>query len=199
MKAFDLIPDLQKTETLFIMESPYLEELATGIPCSGGTGKRMAGTLFNNSEVALGKLLYDKQENALKYGIMNSFPFALGLRERLPRELQVYTQIKNLKWTNRLDFYQQHLNLLETWPELEKHTEFKTRLSQYITQAPNLKNIVFCGYIAQSMYLHAFGQSILPYNRLCPISIESGKTINALFVNHPSEKNAVWDFKKEMI
>lgn len=195
MKAFDLIPDLQKTETLFIMESPYLEELATGIPCSGGTGKRMAGTLFNNSDVALGKLLYDKQENALKYGIMNSFPFALGLRERLPRELQVYTQIKNLKWTNRLDFYQQHLNLLETWPELEKHTEFKTRLSQYINQAPNLKNIVFCGYIAQSMYLHAFGQNILPYNRLCPISIESGKTINALFVNHPSERNAVWDFK----
>lgn len=197
--SFDLIPQLSKLETLFVMESPYLEELASGIPCSGGTGKRMAATLFNDDTVALGKLLKEEHTEALKYGIMNSFPFALGLRDNLPKELQLYTQIKYLKWTNRTDFYGQHLHVLGNWPELEKHTEFKERLTQNIKQAPNLKHIIFCGYIAQSMYLHFFKQPILPYNKLYPIKTESGKDIYALFVNHPSERNAVWDFKKEMI
>lgn len=195
MSNFDLIPNIDTLETLFIMESPYLEEIATGIPCSGGTGRRMAAEIFGNNNDAFGKLLHDKKEEALKYGIINSFPFALGLREQLPKDLQIYTQIKNLKWNNRQDFYNQHLNLLSTLPDLEKHTEFKSRLTNYISQAPNIKHLVFCGYIAQSMYLHSFKQGILPYNKLTPLNTKSGKTIHALFVNHPSEKNAVWDFK----
>lgn len=197
--SFDLTRNLPEIKTLFVMESPYLEELASGIPCSGGTGKRMAATLFNNDSTALGKLIHEENADALQYGIMNSFPFALGLRKSLPKELQLYTHIKTLKWTNRTDFYQQHLSALDNWPELEKHTEFKKRLNQYINQAPNLKHIVFCGYIAQSMYLHFYKQPILPYNKLYPIKTESGRDIYALFVNHPSERNAVWDLKKEMI
>lgn len=194
MTNFDLIPDIQKLETLFIMESPYLEEIAAGIPCSGGTGLRMAKEIFGSGE-AFGTLLTKKEDYVLKYGIMNSFPFALGLRDNLPKDLKVYTQIKKLKWNNRLDFYNQHINLLNNWQDLEKHTEFKTRLTYYITQAPNIMHLVFCGYIAQSMYLHSFKQGILPYNKLTLLNTKSGKIIYALFVNHPSEKNAVWDFK----
>ncbi len=194
MKNFDLIPGIQKLETLFIMESPYLEEIAAGVPCSGGTGRRMATEIFGSSE-AFGTLLAQKEDYVLKYGIMNSFPFALGLRNSLTKDLQVYTQIKNLKWNNRQDFYSQHINLLSTWYDLEKHTEFKNRLTHYINQASDIKHLVLCGYIAQSMYLHSFKQNVLPHNKSTPLNTKSGKTIHALFVNHPSKKNAVWDFR----
>ena len=194
MTNFDLIPDIDKLETLFIMESPYIEELKTGIPCSGGTGKRMSAQIFGNNDEAFGKLLSSKQDFTLKYGIMNSFPFALGLAQSLPKEQQIFTKIKDIKYTTRTEFYNQHLSVLSNMGNVEEHTQFKGRLIQYINNAPNLKHLIFCGYIAQAMYLYAFKQAILPYNKLTLLKTKRTKDTFILFVNHPSEKNPVWDF-----
>lgn len=195
MKTFDLIPDGNQLETLFIMESPYIEELATGIPCSGKTGKRMTSEIFPKHDEAFGNLLATEQDFTLKYGIMNSFPFALGLAYQLPPEQQLFTQIKNIKYTNRPTFYNDHLQLLHSFKNLEEQTHFKARLIEYIKNAPNIKNLVFCGYIAQAMYLHTFNKSPLQYNKPNLLQTASKKEIYGLFVNHPSEKNDVWDFK----
>lgn len=195
MTNFDLISDINKLETLFIMESPYIEELASGIPCSGKTGKRMSVEIFGDGYDAFGKVLNTKQDFTLKYGIMNSFPFALGLAQQLPKEQQIFTKIKDIKYTTRYEFYNQHLNVLASIDNVEEHTQFKTRLLQYINNAPNLKHLIFCGYIAQAMYLHAFKQAALPYNKLTLLKTKREKPTYILFVNHPSEKNDKWDFK----
>lgn len=195
MTNFDLIPDIDNLETLFIMESPHIKELETGIPCSGTTGIRMSVAIFDNSNVAFGKILSTKQDYTLKYGIMNSFPFALGLTSQLPIEQQPFTKIKNINYTTRNEFYKQHLNLLRKIGNVEEHTQFKARLINYINNAPNLKHLVFCGYISQAMYLYSFNQAVLPYNKLTLLKTKREKETYIIFVNHPSEKNEVWDFK----
>lgn len=203
MKSFDLIPDINRIKTLFIMESPYHKELKAEVPCAGETGKRMSRAILNEDSISLGDLLKEKNAKVLEFGIMNSFPFPLEITDNLnPKQLE-YTELKKLNWTKgetkRDEFYQDHFKLLGKVEILEKQIGFKERLSEYVQQCPNLKNLVFCGYISQSVYLWLFNQSAIRYNQLTTKNTKSGREMNLLFVNHPSEKNKEWHFKIETI
>jgi hypothetical protein len=74
-------------------------------------------------------------------------------------------------------------------------SQFKARLINYISHSPNLVTIVVCGYIAQSLFLHAFDQKMLRYNRYETRQIVNGRSMEFLFVNHPGNKGEKWDFK----
>ncbi|MBP5983919.1 MAG: hypothetical protein KA734_09360 [Fluviicola sp.] len=203
MKSFDLIPDESKIETLFIMESPYHEELDSGTPCVGETGKRMSKTILNEDFLSFGDLLKENNSKVLEFGIMNSFPFPLEIIDNLNDNQLLYKELKKLTWikgtTNRDEFYKEHFNLLGDVEILEQQTGFKQRITQYFQQCPNLKNLVFCGFISQSVYLRLFNQSVISYNKLISKKTQTGKEINLLFVNHPSKRNLVWDFKIEIL
>lgn len=196
MANFDLIIDSDNLETLFIMESPHTEELEACIPCIGSTGRRMALHLINDDSLPFGILLKNRDYRVIKYGIMNTFNFPLGKKTDLNSSQKHVADLKNIKWikgkTDRESHYEKHLKLIRDITDIEQLSDFKTRLINYVSQSPKLRNIVICGYIAQSMYLYSFNQKIPRYN--VPMSIKTKRKIKLLFINHPSEKNEIWDF-----
>lgn len=201
MNDFDLIPDHNQLQLLFVMESPHVQEMETGLPCMGTTGKRMALALTGNETIPFGKLLSDKDTGLGQYGIMNSFPFPLGLEDQLNGAQKNVARLKTEipPWikgeTSREYYYDLHLNIIRSIHNLEEVSQFKARLTDCISHSPNLVTIVVCGYIAQSVFLHAFDQKMLPYNRYETRQIVNGRSMEFLFVNHPGNKDEKWDFK----
>lgn len=197
MNSFDLIPDIEKLETLFILESPYRNEVVNSIPCSGVTGIRMAQVILSISESkSFGELLNENNESIKMFGVMNTFPFPLEMPERLTTNQRYYTCLKNLKWNNgRHDFYNQHLSVLENCSELENISGFKSRLFDYIVNSEKLKNVVICGYIAQSVFLKLIKSKIPDYNKPFILNGRTGRKLSVIFTNHPSDRNNKWDFK----
>lgn len=185
------------------MESPYASEIVSGVPCAGSTGLRISREIFNTNEIAFGQYLIAKQKGFEKYGIMNSFSFPLEIHSGQTVEQKQFSKLKNVEWvagvSNRSSHYNGFLTILNSIENVEEISNFKTRLTNYVNQAPNLKYIVFCGYIAQSMYLFSFKQSIQLYNKPILMKTKSQRELYLMFVNHPSERNGQWDFKLSSI
>lgn len=199
MKQFDLIPNKEKLETLFVMESPYKNEVFNNIPCTGESGKVMAEKIFGDSNYSIGEILMNNiHPDSGKYGIMNAFPFPLEIVENLNEEQKKYTHLKSISWSkdiSRKEFYDRHFEIIKETKNLEYYTSFKSRLRSYLTECPNLKNLVFNGYISQSVYLvfKNLTNEAFPYNKKISQVICNFK-VSVLFVNHPSKKNEKWDF-----
>jgi hypothetical protein len=203
MNKYDLIPKIEELEFLFVLESPYANEVASDIPCVGSTGLRMSQGIFNTNEIAFGHYLKTGQKGFEKYGIMNSFSFPLELHSAQTEEQKQFSKLKDVQWiagvSNRSSHYNGFLTILNSIENVEGISNFKIRFTNYVNQAPNLKYIVFCGYIAQSMYLFSFKQAIQPYNKPILMKTKSQRELYLMFVNHPSERNGQWDFKLSSI
>lgn len=199
MTHFDLF-HYNSLETLFIMESPHIDELKNMIPCSGESGIRMAEKLYGNETRSLGEII---QNNiGCPYGIINTFQFPLGIKKGLSNEMIMYSKLKELRWSptkTRITFYQEHFELLKNRDLLEQNTKLILRLSEIIEKAKKIKSIVICGYIAQSVFCLLFNKEILPYNKTIALKTKSGKKVNFLFTNHPSTKNNQWDFNMNLL
>jgi hypothetical protein len=148
----------------------------------------------------LGLLLKNADSRVVRYGIMNTFRFPLGIKDDLNLSQKRVAELKDIPWiagkTSRQSHYAKYLELIRSVERMEQLAGFKTRLIDYVSKSPNLKNIVICGYIAQSMYLYSFNQEIPAYNVLISLNTTSKRNLKLLFVNHPSEKNKVWDFDR---
>lgn len=203
MNQFDLIQNIESIEFLFVMESPYINELASNIPCNGSTGLRMSNEIFQNNEIPFGQYLYTKQKGFEKYGIMNSFNFPLEIHSEQTEAQKQFAKLKDVQWisgvSTRNSHYNGFLKILNSIDNVEEISNFKARLINYVNQAPKLKYIVFCGYISQSMYMSSFSKPIQPYNKPVLMPTKSKRELYLLFVNHPSEKNKQWDFKLSSI
>lgn len=203
MDKFDLIPNIDEMEFLFVLESPHTNEINANTPCIGKTGLRMTSEIFPESEKPFGELLKSNYIDSSKFGIMNSFNFPLGISNELNSEQLRFSKLKDVEWikgvTVRQEHYAKLLAILSECRNSESLFQYKDRLTKYVTQTPKLKYIIFCGFISQSMYLQAFNQKIPSYNRAEPMNASIERNISLIFVNHPSEKNEKWDFKKSSI
>jgi len=191
---FDLVPFPNKMQILFILESPHIDETKLGYPAAGRTGKNMSRNIIGNDNISFGKILYEKNENASAYGIFNSCQFPLGIPEKLKGIELGISRIKDINQTkNRYDNYKKLKQFLDTIENLDREIRYKERFTQLIKASPSLETIVFCGFIAQSIFLKLYPKTpIPPYNK--PVQLNSKKIH---FVNHPSEIDSKWVYKKK--
>lgn len=203
MDKYDLIPSIDEMEFLFVLESPHTNEINANTPCIGDTGLRMTSEIFPESEKPFGELLKSNYIGSSKFGIMNSFNFPLGISNELNSEQLHFSKLKDVKWIKGVSVRQEHytelLTILSENENSESLSNYKDRLIKYVNLAPKLKYIIFCGFISQAMYLRTFNQKTPAYNRAVPMKTSSKRNISLIFVNHPSEKNEKWDFKKSSI
>ncbi|WP_430816410.1 hypothetical protein [Carboxylicivirga sp. RSCT41] len=198
MNNYDLIPNTDTIETLFIMESPYKEEIRVGLPCVGESGKVMSYKILDgDSSLAFGYYLNNQKGKTCKFGIMNTFNFPIDREVCGENQFSVLKDVPYTKYTNRIQHYNDLFSKLNELTDGKRIEESYQRLIGYLQNSPTIKNIVICGYIAQSVYVHNFNKKndIPRYNtqtnEVCP----SGRELNILFVNHPSPKNGKWIFQ----
>jgi hypothetical protein len=63
---FDLIPFPENIKTLFILGSPFKDELTKGYPCAGKTGKNMALKILGDGSEAFGEASVQKSLTQLE-------------------------------------------------------------------------------------------------------------------------------------
>ncbi len=199
--SYDLVPDFTSLETLFILESPYKDEIANGIPCCGKTGRRMAWKILKKGDLEFGKLLNDNDSRVKKYGVMNTFPFPLDLPNDLTKEQKKYTILTNelLEGRDRDYYFDSYSKRIQEFDDLEEVIQYRERINEYIDSSPSLKNIVLCGFIAESVFVTLFGIDKPKFRTKTPWTSENGSEVNLLFVNHPSPKNDYWLFSLDLL
>lgn len=193
MKAkFDSIPFPNKLKTLFVLESPHKDEICLGYPAAGQSGLNMSRAILSEDKIPFGQLLQEKDERVSEFGIFNSCQFPLGMPEKLSTEELRISAIKDVSQSkNRFDNYKLLAEFLVNIEDLDNEIQYKERFKRITQDSPNLETIVFCGFIAQAIFLKLYPKvSIPPYNK--PVELNSKKIH---FVNHPSELDSQWVYK----
>lgn len=196
MAKFDLIEFPEKIEILFILESPFKNEIKEGYPCAGATGKKMTAKIFPGNSNAFGKILKDKETGSERFGIFNTCHFPLDLPEKLSLEEKQVMKLKEdeNQEDDREVIYSKMEGILAGIQNLEELTNYLKRLTQILNASSTIKNLVVCGFIAQSFFKFYFNIKEHPYNKSKELSI-NGKIFNVLFVNHPADRKRVWAFR----
>lgn len=207
----------EKVETLFIMESPFVDELKSSkpCPCLGYSGDVMSRAL-NLGDQAFGKIL--SQDLGRKYAVYETFNFALDTRvcTKLkslysPENVYKFWETCDIPWCglkiqdmligaklykeslvpfkkyDRKKHYESLWDFISCIDENVKNNFFnnyQSVLKPVLVKElfPNLKEIVVCGYIAQSIFLMAFEIDFLPFRKRSNIDGFAGTIV---FVEHP--------------
>ena len=159
-------------EILFILESPYKEELYWGFPCMGDTGKKMSEVLVNDKNIAIGDLIQHNNPQTRKYALFETFKFPLdkSLTHGLDADELFWKEIKNKKQIKK--FFDQNR------PFFSYSYKYNLECALKIFQR-NLKEIVVCGDIAQSIFEVVFEDKLKQE--------KTPKSVNVVFVEHPAK------------
>lgn len=185
-------------ETLFIMESPGKCELVCDYACVGLTGNVMSKYLCANDSVPLGCYLKNGYEK--KYAIFETFMFPIEKRWQNSDNDEFEQNMSNIKeidnnFTDDSSRQEHYEGLNIFWNESPFLKEKKEFVNQYkkdlkkIVSLHNIKEIVVCGYIAQSCFMQAFipggfQNGFPPYGYF--FNISKTKKPRLYFSNHPS-------------
>lgn len=205
----------KEVNVLFVMESPFADELNAGYPCAGNTGIVMSKALALGI-APFGKLLFSGMEK--RFAIFNTFNFALDSRVCVeltgkyhPKEVYNFWDQYDIPWCglkiqdksigceltikkiwsgsyDRKAHYESLWNYISCIDEnirnvfFEKYTSILRPVIEG-TKFPNIKEIVVCGFIAQSVFTVAFEKKVFPYNT--PLSIKNC-SVPVRFLNYPS-------------
>lgn len=193
-------------ETLFILESPYEEELYWEHPCMGQTGKKMSEVLIQHSDIAIGDLIQHNNPQTRKYALFETFKFPLdeSLTHGLDADELFWKHIKCLDSSLGRKSRDEHNQGLNNFWEENKASFPKTYqicLESSLKLFSNLKEIVVCGFIAQSIFLNVFQVKDPGYDQDRKKILVAGKTIDIYFIEHPSaplyDNNRPWAFRMQ--
>jgi hypothetical protein len=207
----------EKVEVLFIMESPFVDELNSfkPCPCMGYSGDVMSRAL-NLGDQSFGEVL--AEDAGRKYAVYETFNFALDTRvcAKLkgfysPENVYKFWDSHDIPWCGLkiqdmltgAKLYKESLDSHKGY-DRKKHYEslwdfiscidekvktnffynYQSVLNPVLAKElfPNLKEIVVCGYIAQSVFLKAFEIEFLPFRKRSNIDGFAGTIV---FVEHP--------------
>ena len=195
---FDIIPYPNEIEVLFILESPYQDEMDHGYALAGKSGRNMSRVILGDDSIPFGKLLFDKDKRVTKYGVFNSCHFPLEIADQLINEQLLFSKIKEVPQNNvRVFNYKQLDGFLKGFDNLDDLLNYNKRLKSITAICRKLNTLVVCGFIAQSIFLKLYPSIQIPnYNSITPvINKKTGIRKNILFVNHPSEKESKWVYR----
>ncbi len=181
-----------QVETLFVMESPHIEELQDGVgfPCVGNTGKNMTAKLCPGEIQSLGMLIKDgNNEFARKCALFETFKFPLGLDlfEGLNEHELFWKKIKIIDshhYENRFDHYDSLCNFFDQNIAIFPET-YQRRFEYAVQTFINLKEIVVCGFIAQAILMEVFGIPVPEYN-IRRTTLFFNKNLDLCFICHPA-------------
>lgn len=178
-------------ETLFVLESPYKDELYWEFPCMGVTGKKMSDVLMQKSDIALGDLIRENCSLTRKYALFETFKFPLdkSLTHGLDTDELFWKKIKEIK--NRVqieNFFSQNISYFAG--SYKKNFEYGISLFQN-----NLKTIVVCGDIAQVIFEEIFKEKLVSIGQFVG---EEVRTLDVVFTEHPAKaayENRCWNYQ----
>lgn len=167
-------------ETLFILESPYEEELYWEHPCMGQTGKKMSEVLIQQSDIAIGDLIQHNNSQTKKYALFETFKFPLdkSLTHGMDADELFWKEIKKKKDKKQIKTFFEQNRLFFSY-------SYKYNLECAIKIfSKNLKKIVVCGDIAQVIFEEIFKEKFVQLGR----SIKRGvKTFDVVYAEHPAK------------
>jgi len=190
--------DLCHAKALFILESPYFNELMENHACAGLTGKNLAGVLNLGKEKSLGTLLNDGDSVVEDYAVFNMFKFPLDISLAIKmlengKEFDLWnnTQIpwcilKNSEGSG-VCALQKCIQTINKEPSCKAvFDECKNSFFEFLTRCDRLDRIVVCGYIAQAMFQEIIGQTCQVSSMPFPIANSKLQECIIRYSIHPS-------------
>lgn len=179
-----------KVETLFVLESPYYEELYWGYPCMGATGMKMSEILIGNKDIALGTLIQHDYAQTRNYALFETFKFPLDskLTEGLDGDEMIWKGIKKEKTKRQIEnFFEQYKDYFPN--------SYKFNLGSGIRLFSKLKRIVVCGDIAQVVFEKIFSDKLVQSDQTVG---NRGKTLDVVYAKHPAYaayRHRMWTYQ----
>lgn len=135
---------------IFILESPYKEELIKRIPAAGLSGKSMSKFLGIDEDKSLGEIADNDEE--YKISIMNISKVPLDIENLKSHNYNELTKSLALVRTG-FEFYGKHRDKEVNINEIEKliQSDFENRIKNFIQDSPDAKFII-CGRFAQKHF-----------------------------------------------
>ena len=186
---FDKDKKIDKLEYLFILESPYIEEVEKGYPLAGDSGKSVSKMLLDVDGEAFGKIIKSKGKdniNSPKICVMNvsQVPLEVNPEAWKEKEIPAFKSLKEA--TNGLYSKLECIRTQKIYNKRDKYDEtileqFCERLDKYIIDGNKNLCIVLCGKFAQ-VYFDCAKEKC---NKL-KTKIDSLEEKNILYLPHPS-------------
>ncbi len=186
---FNKDKEMDKLEYLFILESPYIEEVEKGYPLAGNSGKSVSKMLLGDNGEAFGKIIKSKGKentNSPKICVMNvsQVPLEVNPEAWKEKEIPAFKSLKEA--TNELYSKLEYIRTQKIYNKRDKYDEtileqFCERLDKYIVDGNKNFCIVLCGKFAQ-VYFDCAKEKC---NKL-KTKIDSLEEKNILYLPHPS-------------
>ena len=197
---FDLIPFPSDIKTLFILESPCIDELKNEYPCAGKSGKTMSSKILGDNSISFGKLLFDKDERIKNYGVFNSSPFPFEILNDLNENEKKIAELKIIERDQGHlcdhNIYFDYLKSIDKNELVNFTLRYTNRLIPILKESKSIENIVICGYIAQSIYSYLLNIKLPKYLILEEIKECENRKLNHFICNHPRNDNWLFDLTK---
>ena len=189
-KINDLLND--KSDFIFILESPHKQEVSMGFPAASESGCWMSKVMFN-LETPLGELVTNKSNNIPRISILNCSRLPLQIScynpLRLSEDFVEFLEIHEIKNGNIQILKQKIKEKLRTKVGGQALKSFRFRLLKSI-QNCNHSKIIICGVIAQ-----CFFEETTQLNNSLRVATEiywEGYSFKVFYEHHPSPNSGQW-------
>jgi len=174
---------VEQAQAVLVVESPHYDELDTGIPLSGESG-RVVGRILMNTDSPIGPLCH---EGKAELSIVNTFcqplKFDVEGEECRPALMK---HLDSLEYENPRSYKIKIKRILQESQDKQLLDNYTKRLTKALEAAPS-KKLVVCGLIAQSVFEWTFGVSDDKAKFTVPFCVPfESCSITVFYVWHPS-------------
>ena len=147
----------------------------------------MSSALYGRQE-PLGILIGER--SVVSDGIINAFqfPLASSVYNEIPAPVRPFLRVKEVPYTNPQSYKSELKKTILGIDSTKEINDFRERVSQAIVTS-NVKEIIVCGFISQSMWELAFeGKTIRAFRTWHEHKLQ-GVDIRLRYSNHPSPRS----------
>lgn len=174
---------VEQAQAVLVVESPHYDELSTGIPLSGESG-RVVGRILMNTDSPIGPLCH---EGKAELSIVNTFcqplKFDVEGEECRPALMK---RLDSLEYENPRSYKNKIKHILQESQDKQLIDNYAKRLTRSLEAVPS-KKLVVCGLIAQSVFEWTFGVTDDKVKFTFPFCVPfESCSLKVFYVWHPS-------------